>query len=111
MSIRGSLAAAAEALLVGDDEILTAHINVEEGVPALLARDFDLVLLEDYRARPHSRPKGVDVEELGHDRLRLLTPRQEPWAAAGSGSANAATLAACAGSSWTMEGPGTSAGQ
>lgn len=92
-------------------EILTSHINVEEGVPALLAHDFDLVLIEDHPSRPHSRPKGVDVEELGRDRLRLLTPRHGPQAATADASATGPVLSACRDSSWTMEWPGTSAGQ
>lgn len=58
-------------------EIVTAHISAEEALPALLARDFDLVLVETYPSRPGAVTAGVDVEAIGVDQLRLLTPGRE----------------------------------
>ena len=58
-------------------EILTAHIDAEEGIPALLAHDFDLVLQEDYPSQPSRQSPGVQIETLGTDPLHLITAAAE----------------------------------
>ncbi|WP_209324496.1 LysR family transcriptional regulator [Brevibacterium renqingii] len=80
----------------------TSHIPVEDGVPALLARDFDLVLLEDYPARPGVRTEGVQVEHLGDDELCLITSQE---------TSAGIDLGRCADHVWAMEAPGAPARQ
>lgn len=88
-----------------DLEVITTHIRAEDGVPSLLARDFDLVLQEDYPSRPARRAEGVESEALGDDELCLITP------AAACGSATPGpSLAECAHHSWAMEPTDTRAG-
>ena len=87
-----------------DLTVVTTHIRTEDAVPALLARDFDLVLQEDYPSRPARRDEGVETEVLGDDELCLITP-----AAAGSDTSDP-NLAACAHHAWAMEPADTRAG-
>ncbi|MGH1554349.1 LysR substrate-binding domain-containing protein [Streptomyces sp. L7] len=47
----------------------------KEALPALLARDFDLVITEEYPGNPHPRPAELEHEPLCEDPLRLATPR------------------------------------
>lgn len=65
-------------------EILTSHIDAEEGIPALLAHDFDLVLQEDYPSRPSRQSPGVQIETLGTDPLHLITAAAESAGTAGT---------------------------
>ncbi|MFE1082882.1 LysR substrate-binding domain-containing protein [Brevibacterium sediminis] len=91
-----------------DLTVITTHIRTEDAVPALLARDFDLVLQEDYPSRPARRDEGVETEVLGDDELCLITA-----AAAGSGASgppSVPNLAACAHHAWAMEPADTRAG-
>lgn len=69
----------------------------ESALPALLARDFDLVITEEYPGDPSPRPAGVDHEELGEDEIRLAPP----------GPAAGAALRDLAESPWVMEPEGT----
>lgn len=98
-----------------DLRVETAHIRAEDGVPSLLARDFDLVLQEDYPSRPARRSEGVESEVLGDDELCLITaagdddhggtdPSRSGPAAPGP------SLAECAHHTWAMEPANTLAG-
>lgn len=94
------------ARLAGDHPdltVITTHIRTEDAVPALLARDFDLVLQEDYPSRPARRDEGVETEVLGDDELCLITPRTIDAEAPPS-------LADCAHHAWAMEPADTRAG-
>lgn len=53
--------------------VTVAHIPVEDALPALLARDFDLVLQEDYPGHPQMTVEGADITTAGRDRLWLVT--------------------------------------
>ncbi|MFE0100714.1 LysR family transcriptional regulator [Streptomyces sp. NPDC059009] len=46
----------------------------ERSLPALLARDVDLVVTEEYPGLPQPRPAGTEREELADDALRLARP-------------------------------------
>ncbi|TDD69590.1 LysR family transcriptional regulator [Actinomadura rubrisoli] len=46
----------------------------EIAVPALLARDFDLVVTEEYPVDPNPRPAEIEYEELCGDEVRLALP-------------------------------------
>ncbi len=72
----------------------------ESALPALLARDFDLVLTEEYPGEPGPRPAGVEYEELGEDEIHLALPAD--GAGAGDGG-----LREAAGVPWVLEPPGT----
>jgi DNA-binding transcriptional LysR family regulator len=75
----------------------------EQAIPALLARDFDLVIAEEYPDSPQPRPSGTDIEILLADPIRLAHPRtvQTPR--------NQAALSQLAGHPWVMEPAGTAA--
>ncbi|OJF11806.1 LysR family transcriptional regulator [Couchioplanes caeruleus] len=45
----------------------------------LLARDFDVVLGEDYPGLSEPRLPGVDEEDLLHDEMRVAVPTSGPW--------------------------------
>lgn len=72
-------------------DLQLTHINAEHALPALVARDFDLVLHEEYPGAPISPVTGVTVERLTTDPMLLATPAgsdltaieqtaDEPWA-------------------------------
>ncbi|UVI36171.1 LysR family transcriptional regulator [Brevibacterium spongiae] len=92
--------------------VITTHIRTEDAVPALLARDFDLVLQEDYPSRPARRDDGVETEVLGDDELCLITPAEpaSSESAAGGPGASGPGLAECAHHAWAMEPADTRAG-
>ncbi|MFD0899343.1 LysR family transcriptional regulator [Actinomadura sediminis] len=71
----------------------------ESALPALLARDFDVAVTEEYPDEPMPRPDGIEYAELGRDEMRLALPGET---AAGEGA-----LAAAAGLPWVMEPAGT----
>ncbi|HEU5028172.1 MAG TPA: LysR substrate-binding domain-containing protein [Spirillospora sp.] len=77
----------------------------ESALPALLARDFDVVVTEEYPGEPHPRPSGVEYEELGEDEIRLALPGT---ALPGTAPPDAA-LADLADLPWVMEPAGTAA--
>jgi DNA-binding transcriptional LysR family regulator len=79
--------------------VSVAHISAEEAVPALLARDFDLVLLEDYPGHPRPAVEGAEITSAGLDPLWLLTPASEP----------PQEIEDLFGREWVMESPGTQA--
>ncbi|MER8261782.1 LysR substrate-binding domain-containing protein [Streptomyces albidoflavus] len=50
------------------------HMEPERALPALQARDFDLVLAEEYPGNPHPRSTDLDQEDLLDDPLHLALP-------------------------------------
>ncbi|NGO73302.1 LysR substrate-binding domain-containing protein [Streptomyces boncukensis] len=83
-----------------------SQLEPEDALPALVARDVDLALTEEYPGRPRPRPAGVEMDELCEDRLRLACARP------GTGLRPAGPLSALrdrADSPWVMEPAGTAA--
>ncbi|MET8772193.1 LysR substrate-binding domain-containing protein [Streptomyces sp. NPDC004658] len=82
------------------------HMEPEKALPALQARDFDLVLAEEYPGNPNPRPTGLEQEDLLDDPLHLALP--EP---AGTRDADGPTAAlrSLADHPWVMEPEGTAA--
>ncbi|MBB5934394.1 LysR substrate-binding domain-containing protein [Streptomyces zagrosensis] len=77
----------------------------EKALPALLARDFDIVVAEEYPGNPNPRPDGVEQEDLCDDPLRLALPQRPVDIADGPQAA----LRSLAGHPWVMEPGGTAA--
>jgi DNA-binding transcriptional LysR family regulator len=80
---------------------LRAHVTQlepERALPALLARDFDLVIAEEYPGIPNPRPAELEQEDLCGDTLRLA-------------SLAGTDLPALAGQPWIMEPEGSAARQ
>ncbi|KUN31340.1 LysR family transcriptional regulator [Streptomyces corchorusii] len=82
------------------------HMEPERALPALLARDFDLVLAEEYPGNPNPRPAELEQEDLLDDLLHLALPKP-----AGTGEADGPTAAlrSLADHPWVMEPEGTAA--
>jgi DNA-binding transcriptional LysR family regulator len=74
------------------------HREPQLALPALAARDVDLVLAEEYPPNPLPRSSGVELAPLCTDTLRLAAD-------------GATSLAALATRPWIMEPPGTPARQ
>lgn len=55
-------------------QVTFAHLHAEEALPALLARDYDLVLHETYPGDPPAPTPGVISELVINDDLLLATP-------------------------------------
>ncbi|GAA1013135.1 transcriptional regulator [Acrocarpospora pleiomorpha] len=70
----------------------------ESALPALQARDFDLVIAEEYPGNPNPRPAELEQEDLLDDPLHLALP--EP-------AAPAVPLRSLADRPWAMEPEGT----
>ncbi|MBO2455564.1 LysR family transcriptional regulator [Actinomadura barringtoniae] len=51
----------------------------EAALPALQARDFDLVIAEEYPGNPHPRPAEIELDDLSHDEIRLAHPLDVPY--------------------------------
>ncbi len=69
-----ALMPAALALLRDAHPRLRVHVTQAEpetALPALLAREFDLVIAEEYPGCPNARPAELEQEDLCHDALRL----------------------------------------
>ncbi|MFE9174443.1 LysR family transcriptional regulator [Streptomyces kebangsaanensis] len=82
------------------------HREPEKALPALHARDFDLVLAEEYPGNPNPRPAGFEQEDLLDDPLRLALPKP----AGGSDTEGPmAALRSLADHPWVMEPEGTAA--
>lgn len=75
------------------------QLNAEAAIPALLARDFDLVLSEDYPGNPPSPHPGVTTSRIIDDPLLLAVPTAWP----------ARSLADLDEAPWVMEQRGTAA--
>jgi DNA-binding transcriptional LysR family regulator len=73
------------------------HVPVQEALPGLVARDFDLVLQEEFPGHPEPRVPGVERTPLAPDPLWLVSALAAP----------VATLAEAAGRPWAMEPLGT----
>lgn len=86
-----------------DLEIFVAQLEPERSIPALLARDFDLIIAEEYLGTTLSWPGAVHSEELWRDRLRIgigpRSARQKP----------PPSIAALTGHPWVLEPPGYAA--
>ncbi|WP_460070735.1 LysR family transcriptional regulator [Streptomyces sp. YKOK-I1] len=114
-----ALVPAALALLRDRHPLLRVHVTQwepERALPALQARDFDLVLAEEYPGSPNPRPAGLEQQDLLDDPLRLAPPRpaEGPAADAREGDeadsgAPPAVLRTLAGCPWVMEPEGTPA--
>ncbi|MFJ2030107.1 LysR substrate-binding domain-containing protein [Streptosporangium sp. NPDC087985] len=83
--------------------VQVTQMEPERALPALLARDFDLVIAEEYPGNPNTRPAELEQEDLREDLLRLA----QPQAAAPAGPRDA--LRALADQPWVMEPEGTAA--
>ncbi|WP_317447079.1 LysR family transcriptional regulator [Streptomyces collinus] len=82
------------------------HMEPERALSALQARDFDLVLAEEYPGNPDPRPAELEQEDLLDDPLRLAVPR----AGGGPGAETPMTaLRSLADHPWVMEPEGTTA--
>ncbi|MEV5551506.1 LysR substrate-binding domain-containing protein [Streptomyces sp. NPDC052309] len=82
------------------------QMEPERSLPALQARDFDLVLAEEYPGNPNPRSAELEQEDLLDDPLRLALP--EP-ADAPDSSGPTAALRSLAHHPWVMEPEGTAA--
>ncbi|MGW7368837.1 LysR family transcriptional regulator [Streptomyces sp. NPDC054841] len=72
-----ALVPAALTLIQASHPRLRVHVTQlepETALPALLARDFDLVVGEEYPGSPGPRPDRIEQEELCTDTLRLALP-------------------------------------
>ncbi|MGW0840593.1 LysR family transcriptional regulator [Streptomyces sp. NPDC002787] len=82
------------------------HMEPEKALPGLQARDFDLVLAEEYPGNPNPRPAGLDQEDLLDDPLHLALPKP----ADGPDTDSPLTaLRSLADHPWVMEPEGTAA--
>ncbi|MFC9913280.1 LysR family transcriptional regulator [Streptomyces sp. NPDC127197] len=82
------------------------HREPEKALPALQARDFDLVLAEEYPGNPNPRPAELEQENLLDDPLHLALPKP---ADTGDADGPTAALRSLAGHPWVMEPEGTPA--
>jgi DNA-binding transcriptional LysR family regulator len=84
--------------------IHVTHDEPEATIPRLLARDFDLVIDEQYPGTT-THPQGVDVELLCTDRLRLasITTPPQPQASPAVRAWSVRDLAALRDLPWIME--------
>ncbi|MFI0712533.1 LysR family transcriptional regulator [Streptomyces inhibens] len=84
------------------------QMEPENALPALLARDFDLVIAEEYPGNPNPRPAELEQEDLCHDPLRLAQPHPAARESADA-TGPTARLRALSGHPWVMEPEGTAA--
>ncbi|OMI41268.1 LysR substrate-binding domain-containing protein [Streptomyces sparsogenes] len=84
------------------------HMEPERSLPALQARDFDLVIAEEYPGNPNPRPAGLEQEDLLDDPLRLALPAPADRPEVATGGPMAA-LRSLADRPWVMEPEGTAA--
>jgi DNA-binding transcriptional LysR family regulator len=82
------------------------QVEPEVALPALQARDFDLVIAEEYPGNPNPRPAGLDSEDLLDDALHLAVPR-----GVASKVRSSDQLGSLADQPWVMEPVGTAARQ
>jgi len=96
------LALVPNALTLLDSEYPSLRVEVTElepevSIPALLAREFDVVLVEEYPGQPLPRRREIERHPLVSDELRLVTPAD--W--------SERDLESLADRPWAMEPPGT----
>ncbi|MGW4516904.1 LysR family transcriptional regulator [Streptomyces sp. NPDC004393] len=82
------------------------HMEPERALPALQARDFDLVLAEEYPGNPRPRPAELEQEDLFDDPLHLALPEPADGPAT---DGPMAALRSLADRPWVMEPEGTTA--
>lgn len=107
-SVLLALAPAALSLLAERHPRLRVEISQQEAEVAfagLLARDFDVVLGEEYPGLPQPPMPGVETEELAYDELRVAQPPRGPH------SRPPATLADLADVPWVLDPAHTIPGQ
>ncbi|BAL88737.1 putative LysR-family transcriptional regulator [Actinoplanes missouriensis 431] len=95
-----TLLPAAITTLAGRHPRLRVHLiqaEPEQALPALLAREFDLVIAEEYPEQPQPRAAHAESEELLADPIRLVHPR------AVHTPRNRSALTLLAGHPWVME--------
>lgn len=86
------------------------HSEPEHALPALQARDFDLVLAEEYPGDPNPRPAELEQADLLDDHLRLALPLAPGGTADGADADGPMTaLRSLADHPWVMEPEGTAA--
>lgn len=90
-----------------DLRIHITHGEPEVTVPRLLARDFDLVLAEEYPGAVTTYPQGTDAQLLCADRLRLasITTPPDSEASTAGPSWSVRDLTALRDHPWIMEPP------
>ena len=101
-----ALVPTALSLLRDAHPLLRVHVTQtepEKALPALLARDFDLVIAEEYPGNPDLRPAELEQEDLCDDTLRLAQPKATDTATPQE------ALRALADHPWVMEPEGTAA--
>lgn len=84
---------------------LRAHVHEmepQDALPALLARDFDLIIAQDYPGVPCWRPEGAEAQDLLDDPLYLAVPP-------GLNLTSETTWREVAGMPWVMEPEGADA--
>jgi len=77
--------------------------DADTAFAGLLARDFDVVLGEEYPGLPQPRTPGVDEEDLTYDEMRFAVPLRGPW--------HRDTLARLAGAPFVFDPDGIAPGQ
>lgn len=82
------------------------HMEPEKALPALQARDFDLVLAEEYPGNPEPRPAELEQVDLLDDPLHLAVP---DTADASDTAGPTRALHSLADHPWVMEPEGTAA--
>ncbi|MFE4577523.1 LysR family transcriptional regulator [Streptomyces chartreusis] len=82
------------------------QLEPERALPALQARDFDLVLAEEYPGNPNPRPPELEQADLLDDPLHLALPAHADHP---DTDGPTATLRSVAGHPWVMEPEGTAA--
>ena len=98
---------------------LRVEIEQQDAGPAfagLVARDFDVVLGEEYPGLPQAQVEGVQTQQLAHDELWLALPTTGPHAdtvtsAAGGTGAGSVRLAELAELPWILDPQEGSPGQ
>ena len=81
-----------------------AQRDADDAFAGLLARDFDVVLGEEYPGQPQPPMPGVTTEDLAHDEIRVALPARGPHARM------PATLADMADAPWILDPAGTAPG-
>ncbi|WP_328875560.1 LysR substrate-binding domain-containing protein [Streptomyces sp. NBC_00287] len=82
------------------------HMEPEKALPALQARDFDLVLAEEYPGNPNPRPAELEQKDLLDDPLYLALPQPTDT---GDADGPTAALRSLADHPWVMEPEDTAA--
>jgi DNA-binding transcriptional LysR family regulator len=77
--------------------------DAQAAFAGLVARDFDVVLGEEYPGLPQAPVPGVHTQQLAHDELWLALPRTGPHAAVAEQVGSGVRLAALAGLPWILD--------